>query len=242
MQLSDLILLVRQRADMENNAFVSDSELTTYINNSLAELDDILVTNYEDYRLSNWVSVLAAGAGAVIPLPADFGKLRGVDFQVNGTGAGRWYALRAFQFPERNRWTNAGAVFAWPFGRAQLSYRLADQGIMIAPADQAGGVYQVWYTPLFNRLVLPTDLLPQSYASQAWTEYAVVDAAIKILNKQNLDPSGFMAEKQALRARVIGASKNRSNAAPKRVADTRLGGEGAGFYGGIGDFGGGWWS
>lgn len=243
MQLSDLILLARQRSDMENNAFISDAELTSYLNNSLAELDDVLVTNYEDYRLSNYVTVLASGGAMVIPLPADFYKLRGVDLQVNGAGTGQWFALRAFQFPERNRLNNNAALFAFPYGRARLSYRLADQGIMLEPADQAQGTYQVWYTPLFNPLIQMTDLLPQSYASQAWTEYAIVDACIKILGKQNLDPSGFMAEKAALKVRILGASKNRNAAGPKRVADTRgAGGGDYGFCDGGGLLGSGWWS
>lgn len=239
-QLSDLILLARQRSDMEANAFISDTELTTYLNNSLAELDDILVTNYEDYRLSSFLSVLASNG--TIPLPADFYKLRGVDFQVLNVGPSNWWSLRPFMFPERNRFNQTVAAIAWPFGRVQLTYRLADQGIVIMPADQAAGTYQVWYTPLFNPLVLTTDLLPQSMSSQAWTEYAVVDACIKILGKQNLDPSGFLAEKAALRARVIGASKNRNAAGAKRVADTRgANGGDSGFLDGGADIGGAWW-
>ena len=205
---------------MENNQFVSDGELATYINNSLAELDDILVTNYEDYRLSNFASVLT-GSTHIIPIPADFYKLRGVDYQIQA-GTGQWYSLQGFQFPERNRNNNSVAYIAWPYGRNRLSYRLADQGIIIMPQDQATGNYQIWYTPMFNPLTDPSDLLPISYSSQAWVEYAVVDCCIKIFNKQNLDPSGFLAEKQALRARVIGASKNRNAAGPKRIANTRF--------------------
>ncbi len=97
--LAQLITQVRQRGDMENNNFVSDSELTGWINNSLAELDDILVTRYEDYRLTNFLAVLPAGGGTnIISIPSDMNKLRGVDYQNNPNAVGQqqWYTLFSF--------------------------------------------------------------------------------------------------------------------------------------------------
>ena len=44
---------VRQRADMENNNFVSDSEVNQYINSSYAELYDLLVAKFEDYYVAD---------------------------------------------------------------------------------------------------------------------------------------------------------------------------------------------
>ena len=90
-QLSDIILLVRQRSNMENNFFVTDAELTTYINNSLAELDGMMVTDYEEYRLSNFMAFLPNdGYSNVISIPSNFLKLRGVDYQNIGQGQPLW--------------------------------------------------------------------------------------------------------------------------------------------------------
>ena len=44
--LAELRTQSRQRADMENSNFISDTELTSYINNSIAELHDIMAEAY----------------------------------------------------------------------------------------------------------------------------------------------------------------------------------------------------
>lgn len=241
--LQDIITLTRQRSNMENNFFVTDAELTTYINNSLAELDDILVTRYDDYRLANFLSVLPSdNSNNVIPISSTLYKLRGVDRQYNTAASNgsqiNWYTLRSFMFPERNRFNNPYTVLGAPY-MIQVTYRLVDQGILIEPAQQAGGTYQVWYTPKFITLALPTDILDLSMDTQAWVEYAVVDCCVKIFNKQNLDPSGFMAEKMALKERIVGAAQNRDTSGPQRIANTRMNniyGYG-GWNNGFGDFG-----
>ena len=43
---SALVARVRQRADMEENYFVSDLEVQTYINVGLSELHDLLIQTY----------------------------------------------------------------------------------------------------------------------------------------------------------------------------------------------------
>jgi hypothetical protein len=75
----------RQRADMENSEFVTDAELTIYINGSIAELHDLLVASYgSDYFLSSTTFSTVAGTESY-SLPADFYKLMGVDVQVSGS-------------------------------------------------------------------------------------------------------------------------------------------------------------
>ncbi len=222
-QLSDIITLVRQRSNMEENNFVTDVELTTYINNSLAELDDILVTDYEDYRINTFQAILPSdGTSNIISIPSNLYKLRGVDFQINSSANGiYWLSLFPFQLTERNRQRSGLTNILIPY-RTGLSYRLGDAGIIIMPQVEAGGTYQVWYTPKFVPLDETTDALTIQMDNQAWVEYAVVDCCIKIFNKQNLDPSGFLAEKQALQVRIRNAAKNRDSAGPKRVANVRF--------------------
>jgi hypothetical protein len=208
---------------MEQNFFVTDSELITYINNSLAELDGLMAREYEEYRLSNFQAVLPNdGYSNIISIPSNFFKLRGVDYQNLGQGQPQWYTLYEFQFPERNRENNILNNIVSPWGKLKLSYRLADTGIMIQPQTQAGGVFQIWYTPKYNPLVQLTDTLTIQMDTQAWVEYAVVDCCIKIFDKQNLDPSAFMSEKQALHTRILSEAKNRDSAGPKRMANSRF--------------------
>lgn len=225
--LSDLLTLIRQRSNMENNQYVTDAELTTYINNSLAELDDILVSRYEDYNWSSFLATLPSdGVSNTITLPSTVYKVRGLDYQNQGQGGPPWYTLYQFMNNERNRWNNSLANITAPYGKMRLSFRVAAQTIIIQPQAQAGGTYQVWFTPKYVPLVNPTDTVATYMDTQAWIEYAVVDCCIKICNKQNLDPSAFMQEKQALRERVVNVAKNRSSAGPKRVANVRFDGDG----------------
>ena len=50
----DLVARVRQRADMEDNYFVSDIEVRDYINSGIAELHDLLIQTYgQDYYVSS---------------------------------------------------------------------------------------------------------------------------------------------------------------------------------------------
>ena len=48
MNFSDLQLYTRQRLGIEQNQAVTDEELQMYLNMSMAALDLILATNYED--------------------------------------------------------------------------------------------------------------------------------------------------------------------------------------------------
>lgn len=220
--LQDIITLTRQRSNMENNYFITDAELTTYINNSLAELDGIMATEYDEYRLSSFQAILPNdGVSNVISIPSNLFKLRGVDYVNTGQGGPPYYTLYQFQFPERNRDNNTLGNIMSPWGKVRLSYRLADVGIIIQPQNVAGGTFQVWYTPKYVPLVQLTDTLTVQMDMQSWVEYAVVDCAIKIMNKQGLDPSSFMAEKMALKQRIIGEAKNRDSSGPKRVANVR---------------------
>ena len=105
--IATLMSRSRQRADMENNNFVQDSELVEYINAGLAELHDILVQQYgEDYYVSSKDFTTVAGTDTypIIsstsgPNATDFYKLRGIDAKINNSD---YFTLQPFNFNERN--------------------------------------------------------------------------------------------------------------------------------------------
>lgn len=223
--MSNLITLTRQRANLENNNFCTDPEIQLYLNQSLGELDDILATEYDDYHVLTYQSVIPTNTSSnVIPVPSNLLKIRGVDFQYQPSQSpaqpALWYSVPRFNFLERNQ-QNPLTVISLPWGRLNVSYNLIDQGIQIIPNTNCAGTYQIWYTPKYNYLIQTTDVLPLYMNAQGWSEYAIVDVCIKIFNKQNIDPSGFMAEKEALKQRIMSAAKNRDSGGVKFVADTR---------------------
>lgn len=223
--LQDLITLVTQRSNTEQNPVISQDEYTSYINNSCAELYDILTTAYEDYDSHTYLATLSGSANN-IPILSDVNKIRLVEYQYIGGGPGgnssdNFYPITQYQMPQRNRYGNTPLNIFLPYQLAQLSYRVMGAEILIEPVAACNGIYRIWYTQKWQNLVNLTDSLPQTMDVQAWSEYAVVDACIKIFDKQNMDASGFRTEKAELKDRIVSASKNRSLGQPKYMINVR---------------------
>lgn len=200
----------RQRADMENSKFVSDAELLTYINNSIAELHDLLVATYgPDYYIESTSFATVTNTDSYT-LPANFYKLKGVDVLVSGTD---YYSLRPFNFNERNKnqYGSTGIL-----GAPELRYRLSGNNIKFSPTPVAAHAIKLWYVPIATALVLDTD----SYADfNGYIEYVITDVAIKMLQKEESDVSILSAQKMDLRKRIENMAQNRDAEQPDSVSD-----------------------
>jgi hypothetical protein len=100
--LLELRTRTRERADQVNSTFISDAELTGYVNQSAYELYDLLVSKYGDNYWASSSNITTDGVNETYALPADFYKLLGVDLQTSGTTSG-WLTLKSFTMAERNR-------------------------------------------------------------------------------------------------------------------------------------------
>ena len=208
--LLELRTQARERADQENSEFISDSELNNYINSSIAELTDLLISCYEnDYNIETY-TFNTVGQTPGYDLPADFYKLRGVDCQINGPD---WFSLRPFNFNERNR----NQDFSWGLMNGpNIRYRLLGNQIYFSPAPD--GVYpiRIWYTPLATKLTADGDTLNDL---NQYAEYVITDAAIKMLQKEESDVSVLMAQKAALTKRIQDMASNRDAGQPESISD-----------------------
>lgn len=212
--LSDLVTTLRQRTDTSASQFVTDPELAGYLNSSLAELDDVLIGTYEDYKVTTTTATIASSVDGsnFFMLPADFLKSRRVDRQVNGC----WLQLDRFSMMESN-------AYAYPaLSRVGFEFRYRIEGLKcwIVPWSNSAGIYQLWYVPRFTALAL-TDPLPSYMDQQSWTEFAIADSGAKVLQKQDLDPSIFLGQKGQQQARVVAAAATRDAGPPRRMVDTR---------------------
>ena len=157
MTLAQLRTASRQRADMVNSTFISDSELNSYINASYFELYDLLVQKYgNDYYMTEY-SFQLVGNVSRYPLPADFFKLLGVDLQIAG-GPDSYVSLRPFTLAERNRYSTAN-VQTW-IGVTNLRYRISGSDLWFTPSPQTGQTIRIWYIPRLAELVDPTVPVP----------------------------------------------------------------------------------
>lgn len=200
----------REKADMVNSQFVSDSELLSYINNSYSELYDILVSRFEDYYTEE-TSVTISPGSSTIPVPNDFYKLRGLDRNQSGNS---YYSVHKYNWKARNRRNNQ--LYRTSFGRLDLSYRLVKDSIRILPEDSAPGTYRLWYIPTYTPLAADTDVLD---GVNGFDEYIVIDVAMKMLLKEESDVSVLIAQKKAMMQRIEEMSQQRDADNPEVISD-----------------------
>lgn len=217
--LADIRLQSRQRADMVESQFVTDSELNNYINASLAELHDLLIAAYcEEYYMSE-VQFQADTALLDYELPngtnysgaPKFYKLRGVDIK---QGTQDWITVKRFNFNRRN--DNSTAYAFNLLGLPYLEYRLVGSNIRFNRFPESNSFFRVWYYPVAATLVNDTDVFEDI---NNFVEYVIVDCAIKMMQKQEDDVSVLMAQKAALKQRIEGMAQNRDANEPESVTD-----------------------
>jgi len=76
--------------------------------------------------------------------------------------------------------------------------------------------FRLWYHPVATKLLLDTD----SYDDiNQFAEYAIVDAAIKMMQKEESDVRVLAAQKEALRQRIIAMAANRDANESSSVTD-----------------------
>lgn len=207
---------VRRRADMESASsatFVTDAELNNLVNGSLAELHDELITSFQDYFTVVGPNVTVGTSPNTIALPADFLKLRRLQREL---GAGVWDKVHQFNTEDWERLNTTTAFTA--SGRPTRWYRIFETTLFLLPEADASGTYRLVYAKRFPRLTIDTDAFDDL---QGWYEFAVWDAAIKCLVKEESDVSAHVAMREAVRARIRVAAAARNAGAAERVADVR---------------------
>ena len=272
--LTELRTLSRQRADQENSQFVTDTELTRYLNNSWGELYNLICENFnEDYFTTGYTFTLTSGTDTY-DLPSDFYKSRGVDLVVTSTES---VPLRRYNWAQRTR--NSLTVYARDY-----RYRIQKGSIVFTHTPSTGDSIKIWYIPSPKRLLskdttaitrgtntmwttgshefvvgdtitgqnflatdynvdqtvtavgantVTTDLNsaglsdPTSYGTiesrfdfySGWDEFLIIDSAIKMVIKEEGDPTPLLLQKKQLNDRIITESQNRDAGEPQTVTD-----------------------
>ena len=216
----DLVARVRQRADMEDNYFVSDIEVRDYINSGIAELHDLLIQTYgQDYYVSSSTFNTVAGQDSysiATSIGANFYKLRGVDAQVGGT----WFTLSPFNFNERNLNQDRNN---WSLLQ-NTKYRLVGENIVFTPQPDAIHAVKVWFIPTAQQFSSTTPATSTTTFDDinGYAEYVVLDAAMKCLQKEESDVSILYAQKKDMKRRIEEAANNRDAGSPLSVSDIYL--------------------
>ena len=218
---STLMTQVRQRADMENSVFVSDTEIRVWLNAALAELHDIMILCFEDYYVNTTTySLPGTNPGT---LPADFYKALGVDFETGGVT----YSVKRYSFAERNMYnSNAGIVNG---NIAALRYNVRDDKIHFIPETPPSGTVTLHYIPECQQFRTGGEDDAANINSKnksvaiGYQEYLVVSAAIKCLMKEESDVRMLLAEKANIQKRIENAAPRKDAGQSHKIVDVTVG-------------------
>jgi hypothetical protein len=213
--LTQLIADVRDRADIENSLHITDTQVTRYVNQSIAALHALIVEQDEDEFAEETILAVTAGtvqtsilAGGLSPY-----KVLGVDV-VDSNGAS--FQVRRFMVGERAELESQRSS-AWFATR----YRLRGlNAILFAPPFDRDVNVRVTYVEPSEDLVAPTDAYD---GRDGWEEWVTVDAAIKCLDKEESDSSALVRERALIWDRISKQIAARDRAQPARVRDVRGG-------------------
>lgn len=191
---------------MKESTFIENDELNFYINQSIAELHDMLVQSYgSDYYVKTASFTTTNSQDnydlSTVITDDDFYKLRAVDAQINNND---WTTIQRFNFNERNRLQN---TTGWSYlGISNVRYRLIGNEIIFSPAPDNNTNIKLWYVP---RAVILSDDADTYNDFNGWIEYVIVDCAIKMLNKEESDVSVLLNDKALLKRRIEEVANNR---------------------------------
>jgi hypothetical protein len=200
----------KQRANMENSSFVTDSEWNSYINYSITELRDTIASKVGDDYFATSQSISLSDASETYALPADFYKLLWAEILSND---GYYYKLSRFEISEMNSSAHV-ASFAVP----QIKYRLRENNIWFNPLSALGGrTARIWYVPLLTELSSDSDTVN---GFNGWDEFIILKSARKALVKEEQDVSEIDGELIGLYQRIEAMAENRDQAQPMRIQDS----------------------
>lgn len=198
--LLNLKTKIREQCDMVNSEYVSDEELTRYINSSCCELYGLLATAYgEDYYFEETTVVVPAGEDKV-DLPDNFWKLYKVEI-ANGTN--RKTTLRQFQSNDKNRFSYSANVFR---------YRVRGNKIYLDKAPNSDLTLYLEILPVYEDMVEDTD---EFDFINGYAEYVIADVCLKMLAKQQDDLTYFIGKKNEQLDRITKEKIARNMAEPQ---------------------------
>lgn len=252
MSLYELRLRCQQKADRVESNFVVTSEWNYVIRLAMYELYDILMTSYEDYFASSYVTIQTNGTTANYPLPDGatnylggsytgvsgtpalaFYKLAGMDLNVNTSAlTPSRVTLMRFDFIKRNQYVYPNST-STIYGVYNMRYRIMGNNINIIPTPAGNQTLIAWYSPRLPSLLRDTDIT--TIGVSGWLDYVVTRAAKYALDKEEgTDTTKLDQEILFLKQRIEQSASNRDAGEPDTISETRQ----DAVYGGNG-FGGG---
>ncbi len=213
--LDDMRTRVRELANMETQAasgFVTDDELRRRLNEALKGVYDLLIeARGQEYYIVSTAIPLASGT-ASYALPADFYQGAGI---VVSDGS-NYHQMATWEMQElATLYTitaqTSGSIY-------NLRYRYQGSNVVFYPIPGAAWTVGLHYIPAMTELVLGADTFD---GVNGWEQWAVLTAAIDILNKEESDTSALMVERSMVEARIRKLAGSKDAGRASRITDVR---------------------
>jgi len=177
--LSTLVEQIRDRAKMKNSVFVTDLEITSLINNSIASLYDLIIQHRGEEYFEEETSVSLVSGTTEYDLPNDFYKL--VAVMDNNS-------LPLEMFDRRDADHKYG----------QLKYRISNNKFHVN-RSQSASTLTIYYVPLSPELVEDADTAD---FHNGWEDYVVTDCAKTLLEEEESDATHLERKLTRLEKRI----------------------------------------
>lgn len=191
----------RALADQVDSLFVTDAQANVWINQAIAELWSMLtVADPQRYMLITTITMVAGQREYT--LPTDFMALVGVDWVVSNTER---YPLEPFSLNDRYVGPSGGLAWVdtgpYPAARYDVRYSgITGAGVrLVFDRDPPVGTVQVLYVQAPQLLTLDASTFD---GVAGWEEWAILECAIRMMAKEESDPSVYMAQQQRIEARI----------------------------------------
>lgn len=218
--LDDCVLEVRQRTGTVGSLHVTDAEIRTVLNTSLARLHGKLTCAFEEYSLTTLVVTVTDATAKGFTLPTDFFKLLRLDKSLSNSAATNdWYRIKRINVRDESCF-NANAI-RFPRIPRVTGYLMLGSEIHLIPQLLVTGVYQLLYYPTWVTLV-GSDTVVIGPPGQRWEEWAILQACIFVAGKEETDPSVWVGQLGQLTDELEGIIANRDagEAEPPTMTDT----------------------
>ena len=205
--LGDMRSDVRLRADLPANNFVSDSEINEYLNQSIAELWDLLVAaRGQEYYVTRYAFTTAPNT-ELYALPADHFETLYLECFVNN----QRIRMRPYSLHERAPILGVTQLPARPY-----AFRLQGTQISLLPIPDSTYPCTLFYAPAAVRLTNDADTFD---GIDGWEEYAIWRAVAYVQQKEQLDFSFAMGFVGSIKDRVQRLAPFRAANNAERVTD-----------------------
>jgi len=213
--LVDLRQRIRDRGEVRAQ-YVTHSMLVDWINESLASLHDLILSVNQDYYLETQTITVVSGTGSYV-LPANYYRTRGVDVLFGAT----FFPMLQYVFSERNRLQDFGSI------ERNTKYRIMGNNFTITPAPTFAGTIRHYYIPTPRRFSTTCDETSGICSADGesfdgingWEEFVVSDCLAKAAEKEETDPTPYLARKNEAIVRIRNMASTRNDAEPDNWRD-----------------------